>query len=39
MLSSLKIDGYVSIKGSFVNVKIPEKFRQSRREGNQCYTE
>ena len=33
MLSSLKIDGYVSVKGSFVNNKLPDKFKQSHSEG------
>ena len=29
MLSSLKIDGYISVKGSFVNDKLPEEFKRS----------
>ena len=33
MLSSLKIDGYISVKGSFVNDKLPEEFKRSNSEG------
>lgn len=33
MLSSLKIDGYVSVKGSFVNDKLPDQFKWSQNEG------
>ncbi|XP_019860441.1 PREDICTED: uncharacterized protein LOC109588765 [Amphimedon queenslandica] len=32
MLSSLKIDGYVSVKGSFVNDKLPDEFKWSHNE-------
>ncbi|XP_019860701.1 PREDICTED: uncharacterized protein LOC109589021 [Amphimedon queenslandica] len=32
MLSSLKIDGYVSVKGSFVNDKLPDQFKWSHNE-------
>lgn len=33
MFSSLKIDGYVSVKGSFVNDKLPDQFKRTQNEG------
>ena len=37
MLGSVKIDGYVSAKGSFVDAYLPEKYKQSQKHGMKIY--
>ena len=38
MLASMKIDGYVSAKGSFANEKLLPKFKQSHQSSGVTFT-